>query len=164
MKRPAFTLIELLVVIAIVGLLSAIATVSLQRAKDSSKTAKATADLRQLSTIIQTARDLTNSTLLVVDGSNCSYCYYCPSGDLRNIAESSSCAQNMLAQFNKIYTAAGMPARTTVLRDPWGSPYQIDENEGEGFITAPDMIWSVGPNGMQGDSDNISLEIPKFGT
>lgn len=163
MKRRAFTLVELLVVIAIIGLLSTIAVVSLQRAKDSSKITKATADLRQLSTIIQTARDLTNSTLLTIDGSNCSYCFYCPSGDLRNVAESSTCATNMLAQFNEIYTAAGMPTRTTVLRDPWGSPYQMDENEGEASTTAPDSIWSVGPNGMRGDSDDITLQIPKFG-
>ncbi len=163
-KRQAFTLVELLVVIAIIGLLSTVAAVNLQQARNASKIAKATADLRQLLSVINTAREMANATMLTIDGSNCSYCSYCPSGDLRDVAEASTCAQGMLGQWNDFYTAAGMPARTTVLRDPWGSPYQMDENEGEAFVNAPDKIWSVGPDGVRGTSDDINLNIPTFRT
>jgi type II secretion system protein G len=53
MPRRAFTLVELLVVIAIIGLLSAVAAVSLESARAKSRDAKRMADLRQISQAIE---------------------------------------------------------------------------------------------------------------
>ncbi len=159
MSRRAFTLVELLVVISIIGLLSTIAVASTSNARNKAKTAKIQADLKQMSTYIELARQMTGSTLWTITGSNCSACSC--SGDLRNIAEASACAQLMLAQWNKIFVAAGGPVRTTVLRDPWGSPYQIDENEGES--TNLDDIFSVGPDGTMRTADDTDVYIPRFG-
>ncbi len=53
MPRKAFTLVELLVVISIIGLLSAIATVSLGSARTKAKATRAIADLRQINTALQ---------------------------------------------------------------------------------------------------------------
>jgi len=161
MKRRAFTLVELLVVIAIVGLLSTVAVVNLQTTRSNAKITKARADLKQLATTIDLARQNSNTYLMAITGSNCTYCSYCGSGDLRNIVEASVCAQGMITTINIINAAAGKPAITKAWRDPWGSPYQIDENEAE--TTGPDNIWSVGPNGSRGDSDDIMLDISKFG-
>jgi hypothetical protein len=53
---------------------------------------------------------------------------------------------------------------TNMTRDPWGSPYAVDENQGEGGAGACsglDNFRSVGPNGIWGDGDDItSIPIP----
>jgi prepilin-type N-terminal cleavage/methylation domain-containing protein len=53
MKRKGFTLIELLVVIAIIGLLSTLAVVALNSARQRSRDAKRVADIRQIQTALE---------------------------------------------------------------------------------------------------------------
>lgn len=53
MKRKGFTLIELLVVIAIIGLLSSLAVVSLNSAREKARDARRVSDVRQLATLIE---------------------------------------------------------------------------------------------------------------
>jgi prepilin-type N-terminal cleavage/methylation domain-containing protein len=57
MKRRAFTLVELLVVIAIIGLLTAIASVSMSVARKSSRNAKRISDVKALSSAFYMAYD-----------------------------------------------------------------------------------------------------------
>ena len=53
MKHRAFTLVELLVVIAIIGLLSAVAAVSMSSSRAKSRDTKRLADLRQIQTAVE---------------------------------------------------------------------------------------------------------------
>jgi prepilin-type N-terminal cleavage/methylation domain-containing protein len=53
-SRRAFTLVELLVVIAIIGLLSAIAVISLKGSSLKARNAKRMADIKQLITVFNT--------------------------------------------------------------------------------------------------------------
>ncbi len=52
-KRKGFTLIELLVVIAIIGLLSTLAVVALNNARQKSRDAKRVADVKQIQTALE---------------------------------------------------------------------------------------------------------------
>jgi len=52
-KRKGFTLIELLVVIAIIGLLSTLAVVSLNSARQKSRDAKRVTDIKQIQTALE---------------------------------------------------------------------------------------------------------------
>ena len=53
MKQRGFTLIELLVVIAIIGLLSTLAVVSLNSAREKARDAKRLADVKQVQTALE---------------------------------------------------------------------------------------------------------------
>ena len=53
MKRQGFTLIELLVVIAIIGLLSTMAVVSLNGAREKARDAQRVSDVKQISTALE---------------------------------------------------------------------------------------------------------------
>ncbi|MFA5076465.1 MAG: type II secretion system protein [Patescibacteria group bacterium] len=75
-KSRGFTLIELLVVIAIIGLLSTLAVVSLQSARQKSRDAKRLGDLAQLKTALEMyyndqAVYPTGATLELGTGSDC---------------------------------------------------------------------------------------------
>lgn len=59
--RSGFTLIELLVVIAIIGLLSTLAVVALNSARQRSRDAKRVADIRQIQTALELAFSETNT-------------------------------------------------------------------------------------------------------
>ena len=49
-----------------------------------------------------------------------------------------------------------------LVRDPWGSPYLLNENEGESpdFPCLPDAVVSAGQNGLFGDADDIVAAVP----
>lgn len=161
MKKKGFTLVELLVVIAIIVLLSTVAVVALSSTRNSSKITKAQADLKQALTTIAQAQSANNTALRYITGSTCSDCA-CRGTDLRNIAESSACAVTMKAAWDSMASILGTPPYSVVPRDPWGSPYCLDENEAEG--AGMDSIISVGPNGFwQMGADDIVIYVPKYG-
>ena len=67
--RSGFTLIELLVVIAIIGLLSTLAVVALNSARQRSRDAKRVADIRQIQTAMELAFSETNTYPAVASAS-----------------------------------------------------------------------------------------------
>lgn len=181
MNRKGYTLIELLVVMFIILLLVAIAVITVEKSIDKANIARATANLRELERVIMIARLSKKTVLSVITNSTWSSanCVYTPS-DLRNIPVSDSCPQSTKSVFKIITDATNgligeltdqggkFTDRASILWDPWGSPYYLDENEGTYSGCAdcgadpcrPDRITSAGPDGWPKTADDINLDIP----
>jgi len=130
-KNKGFTLIELLVVISIIGMLSTVILASLQTARTKALYAKARIELRQLGRIISYVGFSTDKSLGSISNSfnSMSSC----TGNLRNIPSGSQCYQQFSTLLTNldVYAKTAYTGVTNLVRDPWGSPYLIDENEGE---------------------------------
>ncbi|HDQ88605.1 MAG TPA: hypothetical protein ENN92_00430 [candidate division WWE3 bacterium] len=92
----------------------------------------------------------------------CSSCGVCD-GDLRE--SSGTCYTNWIAARDAVNTAGqGQVDLNSINRDPWGSPYLLDESEGDPSEASCvyDTISSAGPDGISGTSDDISFTIPFY--
>ncbi len=154
-NTKGFTLIETLVVVSIIGLLASIALVGLRNARTKALTTRVSADLVQIQKQIDVTRLRRNATVLQITGSGCSDC---ASRDTKviNNASNMTTLQNSWRQLG----FGDSP------RDPWGTPYLIDENELEAGSNdcRYDSVWSAGPNGINnaGVVDDIQANITHF--
>jgi prepilin-type N-terminal cleavage/methylation domain-containing protein len=159
-----FTLIELLVVIAIIGVLSAVVLATLLSARTKGQYAAVQLEMKQILTDMILAQGESHKTLQLITGSGCSDCGGCRTGDLRNVPTSNACYLAWSSDATKIQAATnGLVVNlTSVMRDPWGSPFALDENEGEisGSPCVADSFRSVGADGVWGTSDDYALAIP----
>ena len=135
MKRSqgGFTIVELLIVIVVIAILAAITTVAFNGVQDRARSAKISADLNTLTRAIMAARVNTNQTFAQVTGSTgtAGGCVYKSDGtDLSTLSMSDSCWTSYQNALLTISDASGVNVKNLV--DPWGRPYAIDENEGEG--------------------------------
>jgi len=163
-QKSGFTLIELLVVISIIGLLSSIVLVSLNSARVKARYAKAQAELDQFIKTAIIAQGESGKRLQgIITGSGCSDCV-CRGADIRNISETSSCYAQWVNALTKIQnaTAGTVSGIDRMTRDPWGSPYGLDENEKESGPTdcRMDTIRSAGSDGVLYTGDDQGYVIP----
>ncbi len=157
-KNRGFTLIELLVVISIISFLSSIVLASLNTARNKAQTAKAKEDMQQIMNAISVAEQDSGKTLMGITGSNCSDCN-CRDVNLRNIDSTNSCYQAWFNAITKIEAATNgiYKGISNITRDPWGSPYLLDENEGEYGGCGQDNFRSVGPTGSTPPYDSTNV-------
>lgn len=165
-RTAGFTLIELLVVISIIGLLASATLAQLANARDGAMYAVAKQDMR----MILNGFVATNNVAIPIKditGHACSACVCRVSSGapaiLSQAADASTCVTRWRTSITNI--AAQTPLINDVeslIRDPWGSPYLLDENELE-FVANPcrrDYLTTAGSDRVWGTGDDFSIALP----
>ena len=154
-----FTIVEMLVVITILGLLLSVFLSAFREARIASKYTVAEAEMEQIAKAMSVAEDFTDP-IKDITGSNCSGCSCKETSDppvysLRDLPDSHPCVEdwrNALA--NIADKSVFLEDYESLVRDPWGAPYVLHENElerPEGDPKGPctgDWLRTVGPDGI----------------
>jgi prepilin-type N-terminal cleavage/methylation domain-containing protein len=163
--KNGFTIIEMIVVIFIIGILVSVALTNLNRAKERARLAATRSDMDEIVKTIVAAREEAQKELRGITGSVCSACP-CAGRDLRQVPDDDGCATSWNNALANIKNAAASLSNgiSAVNRDVWGSPYLLDENEGENGPKdcRNDTLISAGPDGVSGTADDISLDLPLY--
>ena len=165
-NKQGFTLIELLVVISIISLLSSIVLASLSNARQRAYTARVNQEFSQLQRAFAYASSERGRVAQDITSNGCTRCNAaCLNTDLRNVPVTNSCYIGWVNVLTAMQNAGGNAiGLSSFARDPWGSPYLFDENDGyfPGCVQG-DNIWSVGPDGRYATADDIARTFPLSG-
>ena len=131
-QKTGFTLIELMIVIAIISLVSSIIFANLNEARERAKMVRAQAELKQITEAIIIAQGEQGGKPLITfaPAANCGQCYC-------STLSSAGCLNNWKLALTQIETATKglVTGLSKFEKDPWGNPYRIDGNQGEGGPT-----------------------------
>ncbi len=165
--RYGFTIVELLIVIVVIAILASISVVAYNGIQDRSRNSKVAADISQIVKAVQLARTSRDLVLINITGVGCTRCT-CPYsvGDTTPYSQLPK-THNCWVAYNNTLTAISNASGVNLsgLRDgdPWGSPYQIDENELEnGSCANRDGVWSTGKSGYFTGGTQINVTYVPF--
>jgi type II secretory pathway pseudopilin PulG len=151
-----FTIVETLVVLAIVGLIMVVIFLAVPALDRNRTKNQANKELNTIVTAVGVAQQYYGTTLRLITGNNCSDCACRPPATITD----TNCVNNWINAESKI-SVAGLDI-SDLRQDPWGSPYLLDENEGEmgPADCRKDTIRSVGPDATYNTSDDLLFQIP----
>ncbi|MGB2787284.1 MAG: prepilin-type N-terminal cleavage/methylation domain-containing protein [Candidatus Saccharimonadaceae bacterium] len=133
-RGAGFTIVELLIVIVVIAVLAAITIVAFNGVRDRANNAKINSDLAQIQKAIQAARINSGEVAaryVTLSTATASPCVGIASNvDLADTVAAAACWTAYNSAMDKISTASNINVRD--LKDPWGRPYFLDENEKEG--------------------------------
>lgn len=140
-RKSGFTIVELLIVIVVIAILASITIVAFNGINTRAQQTKIDNDIATLRKAVLSARSTESKTLTQITGSTATgvACWGKATGtDLATVAQSDTC----WVRYYQTLTAIGAASGTNLsgLVDPWGRPYLIDENEGEGAGCGRDTI------------------------
>jgi hypothetical protein len=128
--------------------------------------------LTRIAEIAYIAKNKTGKSLREITGTNCSLCECKTVSDLHGIPYSDNCFNDWVkalfstlnAASEKPFEAADATGRLLLpddyIRDPWGAPFLLQENEDSQLgQCADDAIYSAGPDGVFGSASMIEVKI-----
>lgn len=141
--KTGFTIVELLIVIVVIAVLASISIVAYTGIQERASKSRVQSDITQIVKAISLAREQDSKTLRSMTGSGgtMSPCIQKTTGtDLAALPSTDTCWTAYNNFLNLISEKSGMDIRG--LKDPWGRPYYIDENEGESvaYICTQDTV------------------------
>jgi general secretion pathway protein G len=166
-KGRGFTILELIVVVAIIGLLAGIVVVSMKRALDHARTARAQAEIKEIFYGII----LMSSDTLEWPGHQTAWepCFSCSGNEIQNL---NAAIAGLTADDS--YTNWKGPYIQDVQVDPWGNHYFFDTDyevkgddtpcDGAGGCITVAVLGSYGPDGSGLDlynADDIILILAR---
>lgn len=140
-QHKGFTVVEMLIVIVVLGILATITSIAYGSIQEKGRQKKMDADIQTIVSAIKTARSNTAKNLITITGSNFTGygCTIKTAGtDLATLPDSDECILRYKTNLQLIAAASG--ATLGDIRDPWGRPYYIDENEGESGGCSKDTV------------------------
>lgn len=140
-KQTGFTIVELLIVVVVIAILAAITIVAYNGIQTRAQQSKIDTDIATITRAIQAARSAESKTLAEITGSTASgaSCWWLPDGtDLAALSPTHGCWTRYQQTLSALTAITG--AQLSGLVDPWGRPYLIDENEGEGGGCGRDTV------------------------
>lgn len=164
MRSKGFTLIELLVVIAIIGILATVVLASLGEARERARNAHTQSSLNQLRTLIVGAQIEGSQTVLEMTNAGGNGTYdSCPvATDLSSLSTLHACVSDWRNAIDTLAAAFGNTSSEAFYEDAWGSPFLLNEGEGEDPMNpcVVDTITSAGSDRVAFTADDLTIIIP----
>ena len=131
-RQKGFTIVELLIVIVVIAVLATISVVAYNGVQDRARQAKISSDIGTIIKAVSAARHSASKNMKDITGTTytASACVAKPDGtDLAALPDTDTCISRYKTTLDTISVASGI--KLGDIRDPWGRPYMIDENESE---------------------------------